>query len=249
MELLETIVPTPILNTPDFKYTFGGKSGSEIPLNARGQPECFEFVALKGMVFEWKETLEKPICRISCPFYKGENLFIDRRFTKAAFAFNQKPTLPTKAAILKKMSEMTGTPYVWGGNWSAGIPEMQKLYPPKGPPDERTSILWSLKGVDCSGLLFEATLGASPRNSSDLVYFGQPVPAGSSLEPLDMILFPGHVVFVLDEKTTIESQFPFGVIQRDLSQRLMQFERERGRVENWRADLDPGKFYTVRRFL
>jgi len=247
--LIETIGPTPILNTPDFKYTFGGKSGSEIPLSVSGQPYSFEFVALKGMVFEWKETLEDSIFRISCPFYKGEKLFIDSRFTKPALAFTPNPALPAKASILKKMIEMTGTPYVWGGNWSAGVPEMSTYYPPKRSIDERTSILWNLKGVDCSGLLYEATGGASPRNTSELVYFGQPVPPGTSLIPLDMILYPGHVVFVLDEKRTIESQFPYGVVQRDLSQRLMQFESERTRVERWRPDLDPGKFYTVCRFI
>jgi hypothetical protein len=249
--LIEIHTATPILNTPDFSFAFGGKTGSEIPLNENGHPDCFEFVALKGMVFEAEEPVRQfpEICRIACSFYPKQNLFLDGRFAKPALFFAQPPSLPPADVILKRMIEMTGAPYVWGGNWKAGISELLVYYPPKKPIDDQTSILWTLNGVDCSGLLFGATDGATPRNTSQLVHFGAPVPIDFPLKPLDMLVYPGHVVFVKDEKTTIESKFPFGVIQRDLTTRLWEFDLERKRIENWSVELDPLKFYTVRRFV
>lgn len=248
--LIEIQSPAPVLNIPDFTFAFGGKTGSEIPLDEKGHPYCFEFVALKGMIFEVKESIPQKfgeIYRISCPSYCKEPLYIDSRFAKLATSPTVKRPLPPHNIILNRMIEMTGSPYVWGGNWKAGIPEMLLYYPAKKPIEDRTSILWTLNGVDCSGLLFEATDGATPRNTSQLIHFGEKVPLDSTLLPLDMILYPGHVVFIKDEKTTIESKFPFGVIQRDLTTRLMEFESTRKRVETWTPELNPHQFYTVRR--
>jgi len=250
--LIEILSPAPVLNTPDFSLAFGGKSGSEIPLNENGHPYCFEFVALKGKVFEVKESIPQKaaeIYRIACPFYPKQHLYLDSRFAKPAIAFAPPVPLPPAEIILKRMIRMTGTPYVWGGNWKTGIPELLIYYPPKSPIDDRTSILWTLNGVDCSGLLFEATEGATPRNTSQLVRFGTAVPIHSPLKPLDIIVYPGHIVFLVDDATTIESKFPFGVIQRDLSTRLWEFDAVRKRVNDWSSGLDPHKFYTVRRFV
>lgn len=250
--LIEILTPAPILNTTDFSFAFGGKSGSEIPLNEKGLPYSFEFVALKGMVFEVQESIARgsaEIYRIFCPFYPTQPLFLDSRFAKKTAGFSPSKALPQPHIILSRMVEMTGTPYVWGGNWKAGIPELLAYYPSKKPIDDRTSILWTLSGVDCSGLLFEATEGATPRNTSELIRFGSPVPLASPLQPLDMIVYPGHVVFVKDKETTIESKFPFGVIQRDLSTRLWELEAKRKRLENWTQQLDPLKYYIIRRFL
>ena len=71
------------------------------------------------------------------------------------------------------MEALTGTPYVWGGNWSSGIPEMVHFYPPKSPLDEKTERYWNLKGIDCSGLLYQTSGGATPRNTSQLIYYGK----------------------------------------------------------------------------
>jgi cell wall-associated NlpC family hydrolase len=74
--------------------------------------------------------------------------------------------------------------------------------------------LWQLSGVDCSGLLYEATAGSTPRNTSSLVGFGRPVAvAGRSaaelaalLQPLDLIVWPGHVMIVIGGGRVIESR-------------------------------------------
>ncbi len=145
------------------------------------------------------------------------------------------------------MKEKIGAPYVWGGNWSHGIPELLTYYPPKGEIDEATRILWTMQGVDCSGLLYEASEGATPRNTSELLSFGNPVPIGEPMRPLDMILYPGHVIFVLDETTTIESKHPFGVIYRNLEERLKEINKERNRINKWTPESDRKTNYVVLR--
>ena len=249
--LIEIISPAPILNTSDFDFAFGGYNGNEIPLNSKKHPYCFEFVALKGMTFEVERVLKQTngvLYQISTPSYPHPHLFIDSRFTHPTSSLRPTPSLPERETILQTMIEKIGTPYVWGGNWSRGIPEILSYYPPKGLIDNQTAILWALQGVDCSGLLFEATGGATPRNTGQLIHFGVPIKKEVPLQPLDMILYPGHVVFVLDKQKTIESKFPFGVITRDLSDRLEEFNAERTWVEEWEKALDPQKYYTARRF-
>jgi hypothetical protein len=249
--LIEIISPAPILNIPDFVFAFGGNSGSEIPLNAKGHPYCFEFVALKGMTFEVEKTNKSGnalIHKIMCETYPKRSLYVDTRFAKPASRLSPKRVLPEAEAILSKMLAKIGTPYVWGGNWSDGIPEMLDYYPAKKPIDDHTAKYWTLSGLDCSGLLYEATEGAAPRNTSQLIHYGQPVPLGSNLRPLDMIVYPGHVVFVANPKFTVESKFPFGVILRDLPTRIWEFDAARKRVEEWDNGLDPNRYYTIRRF-
>jgi hypothetical protein len=247
--LIELSTPAPILNTPDFAFAFGGRDGKEIPLNERCHPYCFEFVGLKGMVFQVEEAMAQGnawIYRVACPFYSEPKLYLDSRFAKAA----EPPVLrglPAAETILQRMKEKIGTPYVWGGNWSAGIPKLLEYYPPKGFVDDRTLILWTLKGIDCSGLLYEATEGATPRNTAQLLRFGKAVPIGAELKPLDMILYPGHILFILNDTTTIESKFPLGVICRNLSERLWELERERKRVNEWTSELDLRTSYVIRR--
>lgn len=71
-----------------------------------------------------------------------------------------------------------------------------------------------MQGVDCSGLLYQATKGFTPRNSRSLLQFGSGVVIeGKSvkelkklLQPLDLIVRNGHVVIVLDGERTIESR-------------------------------------------
>jgi cell wall-associated NlpC family hydrolase len=233
---IEVESPTPILNTPEFEAVFGGVSGREIPTNAKGHPLHNEFVALEGTLFHVEDQIDKgdhSIYRVSCPFYPGPHLYIDSRFTKAPGAARKKAPL-TPEQVLDRMQKLTGTPYTWGGNWSRGILRLLELYPPRGPIDERTRTYWCYQGIDCSGLLYEATNGSTPRNTSQLNHFGRAVRDPSLIQPLDMILYPGHVIFALTPTTTIESKWPYGVIQRNLQDRL--------------AELKSEHFFTIRRF-
>lgn len=247
--LIEIKTPAPILNTPDFRFAFGGKTGDEIPLNKNKQPLFFEFVALKGTVFQVENVLIKnqiSIYQISSSAYPKKELYVDSRFTQTAYKYNLNE-MPSHKNILEKMKALTGTPYVWGGNWSLGIPEMLQFYPPKKGLNTNTHILWTLQGVDCSGLLYESSNGASPRNTHQLVCWGDPVTELSDLKPLDMFVYPGHVFFVLDKETAIESRFPQGVVETPLTTRINELLETRSKVDHWNKSLDPKRFYTIRR--
>lgn len=247
--LIQIISPTPVLNTANFSIAFGGKTGHEIPLNEKGLAHYYEFVALKGAVFKVEETFETThVYRVSCPFYPKKDLYIDRRFTKPTTVFRT-PQMPNAQLILERMKNMKGTAYIWGGNWSVGIPEMLQLYPPNKAIDPKSHILWTLKGVDCSGLLYEATDGASPRNTHQLVHYGNPVAHLSQLKPLDMIVYPGHVLFVFTQDSILESVFPYGVIERPLQEKLSELLKTRQLTDCWTPDFSSEKFFTLRRFI
>ncbi len=91
---------------------------------------------------------------------------------------------------------------------------MLTFYPPPKPISPYLKKIWTLKGLDCSGLLYEATAGCTPRNTSELVNFGSPVKIAGlnaeqiiqKLKPLDLIAWDGHVIIVLDKNTIIQSR-------------------------------------------
>lgn len=257
--LIELSSPAPILNTPEFHLAFGGNTGYEIPRDRFGHPLYYEFVALPGMQFAIEEILPRhhhSIYRIHSPLYPAPALFLDSRFCKPTSPSLITPSFPSRDQLADRMKRLLGTNYVWGGNWSKGIPELLSLYPPQGAISESLKTLWTLKGVDCSGLLYETTQGLSPRNSSALIHFGHPVSIegksprelATQLLPMDMVVWPGHLWFVLDSRTSIESKAPFGVICRPLLERLTEVYSERCGVNAWSTTLDPNTHFVVRRF-
>lgn len=250
MTWIETLFPAPILNTADFLSVFGGTDGQSIPLNQDGHPYHYEFIALQGMQFE---CIGKPapfILEIRWPSYSFEPLFIDLRFCKIALKPSQyKQCSYTADYLLDHMESRIGTPYIWGGNYAFGIPSMLEYYPPKGKIDARTEELWTFRGLDCSGLLFEASYGTTPRNTSHLLKYGRSLRCNEEILPLDMIIYPGHVLFVRDKESIIESKSPFGVRICPLHQRLDEISQERTYVREWDASIDPNLHFTIRRFL
>lgn len=248
--------PTPILNVADFKAIFGGSDGASLPVDEQGLLREIEMVALPGTLFTIQEACSELIYRIQCKEYPGDKLFVDKRFLIPSKDFFIKDkTLPSKASILEKLSYSLGLPYIWGGNWSQGVPQLLQFYPPQKKLDEKTRALWSLKGLDCSGLLYEATEGLTPRNTSGLVSFGTSLPiAGKSAheikslaKPLDMIVWKGHVVLVFDEQTAIESRAGFGVVQTSLLSRLVEIMQERTPANSWTSS-DGTKSFVLNRW-
>ncbi len=248
MEWIEILKPCPVLNTPKFSAVF---SGNHLPLNEKGHPYHFEFVALPGMRFSLLQELPHYIVQIAWPKYGVKPLYIDRRFAAScSIPSSKKEFIPSARHLLEHMEQRVGTSYVWGGNWATGIPEMLSFYPPKKELLPRTEELWTFRGLDCSGLLFEASNGLTPRNTSHLLKFGKSLRSEnfSELLPMDLIVYPGHVLFVRDPLTIIESKSPFGVRICSLVERLKEIQQKRTYLKNWTPTANPNSHFTIRRF-
>lgn len=227
------VLPTPVLKTPDFCSVFGGKDGKTLKLTQKNIVEEVEFIALPHTVFTIEKTIRKDTYDIlkvkteDYPYPTQRGYYIDSRFVekKTEKPHERARTLPDKNAIINKLVSAEGAIYVWGGNYVKGLPEMVEFYKPAGKLSEEVQHRWILKGVDCSGLLYEATDGYIPRNVASLFNFGSPVDIkglspdeiAKKLKPLDLIVYKRHVVIVLDSRQAIQSTIAEGVQTRNLA--------------------------------
>ena len=159
--------------------------------------------------------------------------------------------------MLEKLTKLEGSDYGWGGNWPHGIDFLPKFYRGKTPFHQlklEVQNTWRLKGVDCSGLIYYASDGYTPRNTSRLVTFGRPVETEGltaaqiteKVQPLDLIVWQGHVVCVFNRSETIESREKHGVVRANLSDRLSEILKERKSVNNWNTTT--GDRFVIRRW-
>lgn len=204
-------LPTPVYSTPNLSH------------------KNLEVIALPSTRFTILKEVAPNICQISTDDYPSSApLFADIRFLEHSKEDlpSRKKELPAADHILNFMKSKVGTRYLWGGNWADGIPEMARLYPDKTPSED-----FLCKGVDCSGLLYQATNGFTPRNTSGLFSYGQelqvdqdaPLEVQRIVKPLDMMVWVGHVVFVLDPGHLIESVGGKGVIISDFIERYSHY--------------------------
>jgi cell wall-associated NlpC family hydrolase len=266
------LLPTPVLNTPDFATVFGGRDGRTLHADRCGQIRAMEFVALPGTPFRIEETVNKgntAIYRVSTddyPYPTTTGYFIDSRFVRTSDTPPpQRPRqLPPREVVIARLLAAQGSRYVWGGNVRAGVPQLLSFYPPTAgaPLPQETRERWELKGVDCSGLLYEATGGYTPRNTSALVDYGAPLPiAGFSpaqilkqVAPLDLIVWQGHVMIILDRDRLIESRLDCsgrqdGVRVRPLREALDELRTNRIPVDDYAAAAARGvKGFVIRRW-
>lgn len=250
------ISATPVLNTPDFKRIFSGA----IKLDPCRGVRPIEFVALKGTLFTVSETLEKDgvaVYRVTSndyPYPSKTGLFIDARFVRkwvGGVLADRQRQLPPLAEIQRRLVAAVGRPYVWGGNLKDGVPLLRSLYP-QGDP---------LYGVDCSGLLYEATDGFTPRNTSALIAHGEVVPVDGlsakeiarKLKPLDLLVWKGHVMMVLDEDSIIQSRMGCsgegGVVVAEKEAALRRLMQSRKPVDLYPGGRAAEESFMVRRWL
>lgn len=279
------VLPTPVLHTPDFPGVFGGEDGSTLHLDEQHQIKELEFIAFPKTVFKIEEIIEKngrTVYKVTTgdyPYSTNKGYFIDSRFVKTVET--QPPDrlkkLPSKQTIIENLLSAEGTNYLWGGNYKDGIPQMLSFYKPASSlPGATTKVRdkWMLKGVDSSGLLYYATNGYTPRNSSRLVNFGSPVRIAGlkieeivqKVEPLDIIEWIGHTIVILnlyssrheDIECVIESHIDYdkqkegfqgGVRIRPLREVLAEIMKERVPVDSYDQKTEGGKKkFVIRRW-
>ena len=222
-----------------------------------GQARELEFIALPGTPFRVVREIvsgQQLALEVTSEAYRppdGVRLFISAAPVTRVPAPPSRPaiSLPDKIELLRMLRSAQGLPYVWGGNLRSGV----SIGTGEG----------LFAGLDCSGLLYEATQGYTPRTTADLAYFGQPAPiAGlkkqqliSRLRPLDLIVWKGHVLIVLDQQEVIESILHCGqpgnggVIRTPLEQRLEEIMARRSGVDHWPTSDGKSRLFVVRRWL
>lgn len=257
------VLPTPVLNMPDFNSVFGGSDGRTLKLTAKNLIEEVEFIALPHTVFMIEDAIMKgsrEILKVSTkdyPYHAVSGYYIDSRFVDKRFEKPQerRRKLPDKDTIIKKLISADGAIYVWGGNYSKGIPEMLEFYKPSGTLPDDVLKRWTLKGVDCSGLLYEATGGYTPRNTDSLFSFGMPVDVkglspdeiAKKLKPLDIIVYKRHVLIVLSSREVIESAISRGVHVKNLISAVRAVSEIMQPANDYKGDGKGDKF-VVRRW-
>lgn len=219
-----TLKATPLLNTPHFQSVFG----AFLPFDDQHLVREVEMVALPEMIFTICEDRGDHILEVETNAYSSKcPLFIDKRFGMVTDTVPQlkKKSLPLIDKILEVIKSREGIPYVWGGNYAEGISDWEIYYPIPSEVTEKDKAHWMLKGLDCSGLLYEACEGMVPRNTSGLIQFGKEVSV-REIKPLDLIIYPGHVIIALNDQEVIESRSDFGgVIRSPLRERLSSLEK------------------------
>ncbi len=263
------VIPTPVLNTPDFAAVFGGPDHGSLRLDPCGLIREMEFVALPGTVFRIERSMSPTIYQVTSddyPYPTTRGYFIDSRFVELTDA---PPTprakhLPPRQTVIANLLAAVGSRYVWGGNIRAGIPQLLLFYPPAPGINLAPAMagLWQLRGVDCSGLLYEATGGFTPRNTSALVDYGRGVPIAGldadgisrRVKPLDLLAWSGHVMIVLDHERLIESRLDCrgtegGVRVRPLRAALLELLKVRVPLDDYKTATEKNvKGFVVRRW-
>ena len=260
--------PTPVLNVSDFKAVFGGVTGHDLKTDSCGQVRELEFIALPGTVFTVLHKYRSGsavIYQVTTDEYPAPaniKLYIDGRFITSGSAIpkQRRPLLPERNKVLSALKAAAGSHYVWGGNILNGVPELAASYDTVIPDTGRERL--TLAGLDCSGLLYHATEGWTPRNTSQLITFGQgvaiagkqPSEIAAMLQPLDLITWNGHVIIVLDQHTAIESRLECGtpgnggVVVTPLLDRITAVMRTRRPVNAWPGDNKHHSVFVVRRW-
>ena len=259
--------PAPVLNSPDFSKVFGGSDGRKLKTDRCGQIRELEYIAMKGSIFRVVNKLHTErgeVYQVESDEYTpspNNRLYVDRRFVEVNDgSARRKLLLPEQAEIAAALRASVGGSYIWGGNVAGGVPELSAWFFTGIRPEEAKN--FTLAGLDCSGLLYHATGGWTPRNTAQLINYGQSVAiAGlqaaeitALLRPLDLIVWNGHVIIVLDKFTAIESRLECGrtgnggVVMTPLQKRVAEVMRTRRPVNVWQSRNKVQDVFVVRRW-
>lgn len=266
--------PVPLLNTQDVHHVYGGRKGRRVLRDQVGLVRAVEVVALEGASFRvdgQARSRDAIMWRVTTPDYdypSKTGYFVDSRFLARSEGpkARRNPGLPSPTVLRYRLLRSLGSTYVWGGNVAAGIPDQLRYYPPSRRISQDDRHHWSLKGVDCSGLLYEATRGLTPRNASSLIRYGRAVPiAGrspeeiaASLRPFDVIGWRTHVMIALDPTELIQSRVDYdyekpgnqgGVRRQDLVAYLHRLMESYDPVDDWDDEVPEGRNkFVIRRW-
>ena len=192
------------------------------------------------------------------------SFYIDSRFVDVSKTHPKDliPKLPSSEQILLNMHNALWSSYIWGWTRYKGVPELNNYFPSDVQLSDGQLKQKTLRGVDCSWLLYQSTNGYTPRNSHWLLTYWNAVEIEwntvdqiiKKLRPLDLIVWAGHVIIVYDANNVIESRwypwFKWGVMMTKTKTRLQEIMETRQPVNNWSESKKPNaeKFVVRRRY-
>lgn len=266
-------MPTPLfwypLGTANISKSLWGPWFTGLNLDKQNLIREVAVVVPEGTVFTLisKREWDAPIYQVRTREFDAgsgskQSYFVDARFIEKV---ENKPqeriaNLPDKETILSNMKSMLKSAYVRGWSRYQGIPQLEARYPSSNPLSNTHQQQKTLKGVDCSGLLYQATDTYTPRNTRQLLKFGDPISIEGlnssqiiqKLQPLDIIVWAGHIVIVYDQQWAIESRrrpnFAWGVEMVSLKSRLDEIMKNRTAVNDYESSsLPSSKKFVIRR--
>ena len=258
------LYPTPILNTPNFVAQFWGKSGVDLNFDSFWEIYAVEHTAVVASVFSIISDMWNDIYKVSTEEYPVANsLYVHADFLQniqREQPQQRNDILPTQSEMIQKLKSIVWADYVWGGNIPEWIPQLLMMFPPKNDISEIKKSQWQLTWVDCSWLLYWASNGNTPRNTSWLINYGTSLDiAWKTLEEitpllklLDVIVWKWHMLIVLDKKHTIESAVSYSdtslspwVQIRSINDSLWEILTQRTPVNNY-GDVTWSQFVITR---
>jgi len=217
------------------------------------------------VVHERARVEGRDVLRVTTAEAPGATYWVDERHVRVASKPFPERTrnMPAAAKVLRALEQAAaqGVPYCWGCNFAAGVPRLRADYGLTAR--QLTRYPWDFAGVDCSGLLYEATDGSTPRDTSLLLGYGSPVAIQGRtlaellnlLKPLDLIIWQGHMLIVLENGQVVESinkharRFVRKTVKSPLAVRLAEILRTRKPVNQYHSPRHAGRRrFVVRRW-
>ena len=210
----------------------------------------FTYYEVRTNEFDWKDSAT-------------HSFYIDSRFVDVTkeMPHGRAPKLPSQENILKNMHNALWSAYIWWWSRYQWVPEMTIYFPSDTELSKGQKTQKTLKGVDCSWLLYQSTNWYTPRNSHWLLNYWKAVEVewnsveqiAKKLRPLDLIVWAGHVIIVYDANKVIESRwypnFKGGVMLTNTKDRLREIMETRQPVNSWSESKKPSwEKFVVRRW-
>lgn len=209
-------------------------------LDSRGHPMAYETVLIEEMTGQVVEEFLNTF-KVKFNFYPFPIYVLKEHVKKTQETCNFEKLMYQE--IKKRLESCIGKPYLWGGNHvNLTSSFIHKFSISKKSKRELRAI--KLEGLDCSGLLFYATNFNTPRNTSQLQYFGEPVLDVEDIQPLDLIMTQGHVQIVLDKTHIIQSRQNRGVYVSKIKDEISRLLKKR----NLKANVSGLNDFSIRRF-
>jgi len=208
--------PVPVYSSQRFQESIG----SPLQLTKNRLYLGQLFTAFPGTVFRVRGRVRGPwslVYRVTTREYPcpATGCWLDARLVTVR---RERPPerevrMPDVKTILSRLEglEKKHLRYCWGCNFPGGVPNNLALY----GQDRVTasSHIWLMAGGDCSGILYWATDGATPRNTAEMLSYGRGVPVkglsaahlAQRLKPLDLVVWQGHVLIVVGGGQILEA--------------------------------------------